>query len=139
MTIRPYQTEDRDAVLDLWERCGLITPEERSFADADLTRKQQVQPELFLVGMAGDSIIATAMAGYDGHRGHLYYLAVCPRHQRRGHGRQMVSQVNELLRQRGCHRLTLYVSCDNLPVTGFYERLGFERNAVVSMGRGTGK
>lgn len=134
MIIRPYQNEDRDAVLDLWERSDLITSEERAFANADLTRKQQVQPELFVVGVAGDKVIATAMAGYDGHRGHLYYLAVCPGHQRQGHGREMVLHVQELLRQHGSHRLTLYVSCGNLAVTGFYERLGFERNAVISLG-----
>jgi ribosomal protein S18 acetylase RimI-like enzyme len=49
----------------------------------------------------------------------------------------MVTQVDRLLRERGCHRLTLYVSCDNLVVTGFYGRLGFERNDVISMGRFT--
>lgn len=134
MTIRPYQTEDRDAVLDLWERTGIITAEERPFADADLTRKLRMQPEMFLVGVLGSEIIATGMAGYDGHRGHLYYLAICPKHQRQGHGKAIVRKVQHLLRPLGCHRLTLYVSCDNLKVEGFYQRLGFERNDVISMG-----
>lgn len=137
MNIRPYQTSDQTAVLGLWQRSGIIMQEERIFAEADLARKLQVQPELFLIGVLGDELIATAMAGYDGHRGYLYYLAVCPQHQRQGYGRQMVTQVDRLLRERGCHRLTLYVSCDNLVVTGFYERLGFEHNDVVSMGRNT--
>ncbi len=134
MNIRPYQMDDRNAVLDLWERCQIITPAERTFADADLTRKLQMQPELFVIGELDSSPIATAMAGYDGHRGHLYYLAVCPAHQHLGHGREMVAHVQNLLRQRGCHRLTLYVSNDNLKVEGFYQRLGFSRNEVVSMG-----
>lgn len=134
MNIRPYQIADRDAVLALWERCGLITPAERTFAEADLRRKQQMQPELFVVGETNSEIIATAMAGYDGHRGHLYYLAVCPQHQRRGCGKAIVEHVQQLLRPLGCHRLTLYVSCDNLEVEGFYQRLGFERNEVISMG-----
>lgn len=138
MTIRPYQPEDQNAVLDLWARCGLIDSDSRAVAIVDLHRKLQVQPELFLVGVLGDEVIATAMAGYDGHRGHLYYLAVCPQHQRQGLGRQIVTQVDKLLHQRGCHRLTLFVSNDNLVVTGFYERLGFERNEVTSLGRFTG-
>lgn len=138
MIIRPYQPEDRNAVLDLWERCGLIDQQSRPVAEADIGRKLQVQPEMFLVSVLSDEVIATAMAGYDGHRGHLYYLAVCPQHQRQGHGRQIVSQVDKLLHERGCHRLTLFVSRDNLVVTGFYERLGFEHNDVISMGRFTG-
>ncbi len=137
MNIRPYQTQDQNAVLDLWERCGLIDQMSRPVAEADIRRKLQVQPELFLVGVLDNEVIATAMAGYDGHRGHLYYLAVCPRRQRQGHGRQIVSQADRLLQERGCHRLTLFVSCDNLLVTGFYKRLGFEHNDVVSMGRNT--
>lgn len=137
MNLRPYQPDDRNAVLNLWERCGMITSDERGGADADLTRKRQVQPELFLVGEQGSEIIATGMAGYDGHRGHLYYLAVCPQHQRQGYGRQIVTHVQALLRENGCHRLTLYVSCDNLKVEGFYQRLGFARNHVISMGRDT--
>jgi len=138
MNIRPCQTEDRNAVLDLWERCGLIDQQSRPVAEADIERKLRVQPELFLVGLLGGEIIATAMAGYDGHRGHLYYLAVSPRHQRHGHGRRIVAQVDKLLREFGCHRLTLFVSNDNLVVTGFYERLGFEHNDVISLGRNTG-
>jgi ribosomal protein S18 acetylase RimI-like enzyme len=138
MDIRPYQIQDQSAVLDLWKRCGLIDQQSRPMAEADIGRKLQVQLELFLVGVLGDEVIATAMAGYDGHRGHLYYLAVCPRCQRQGHGRQIVSQVDKLLHERGCHRLTLFVACDNLVVTGFYERLGFEHSQVISMGRFTG-
>jgi ribosomal protein S18 acetylase RimI-like enzyme len=138
MNIRPYRTEDQTAVLDLWERCGLVTPKTRAVAEADLARKLLVQPELFVVGTLASAIIVTGMAGYDGHRGHLYYLAVCPQHQRQGRGREIVTHVQTLLRELGCHRLTLYVSCDNLAVTGFYERLGFERNDVISMGRFTG-
>lgn len=121
-------------MLDLWTRCGLVAPETRAVAEADLARKLRVQPELFVVGVLGSEVIATGMAGYDGHRGHLYYLAVCPRHQRQGHGRALVKHVQTLLRERGCHRLTLYVSCDNLVVEGFYQCLGFERNEVVSLG-----
>lgn len=134
MRIRSYQATDEAMVLDLWERCGLVTQETRAAAAADLTRKLQVQPELFVVGILNSEIIATGMAGYDGHRGHLYYLAVDPLHQRRGHGREIIAHVQSLLRERGCHRLTLFVSCDNLEVEGFYRRLGFERNEVVSMG-----
>lgn len=134
MNLGPFQNGDRDAVLDLWERCGLVTPEVRAVADADLTRKLQMQPELFIIGERDSKIIATGMAGYDGHRGHLYYLAVCPGHQRQGYGREVVSHIQDLLRDCGCHRLTLYVGGDNLEVLGFYERLGFSRNDVVSLG-----
>lgn len=50
----------------------------------DIRRKLTVQPELFLVGEQDGAIVASAMAGYDGHRGWVNYLAVAEPHRRRG-------------------------------------------------------
>src|SRR5436190_17799683 len=100
LTIRPYQPADEDAVVELWKRCKLVAS--GSDPRADIHRKLQVQPELFLVGTLIGKVVATAMAGDDGHRAYLYYLAVAPEQQRRGYGRKMVTQVLNLLRERGC-------------------------------------
>jgi ribosomal protein S18 acetylase RimI-like enzyme len=133
LKIRAYQPADENAVLALCTRCGLVSPDSNSLAD--IHRKLAVQPELFLVGTLDSAIIAFGMAGYDGHRGYLYYLAVSPEHQRRGYGRAVVTHVQGLLRERGCSKLNLFVSTDNFSAFAFYERLGFTRNDMVSMGR----
>ena len=67
MQIRPYHADDQGAVVSLWENCGLT----RSWNDPrkDIARKLTVQPELFLVGSLDGVLVATVMAGYDGHRG----------------------------------------------------------------------
>ena len=74
MDIRTYQPGDEEAVLRLWEQCGL----NRAWNDPrkDIARKLSEKPELFLVGRIGAEVIATAMAGFDGHRGWVYYVAV---------------------------------------------------------------
>jgi ribosomal protein S18 acetylase RimI-like enzyme len=135
MLIRPYQPQDETAVLDLWTDCALITPDVRHAAHADIQRKLALQPDGFLVGLLDGRLIATAMAGYDGHRGHLYYIAVHPDHQRRGHARRIIDHATAFLRDLGCTRVMLYVSDDNLAVLPFYERLGYNRRDVVTMGR----
>ncbi len=133
LTIRPYQPADEDAVVDLWKRCKLVAS--GSDPRADIQRKLTVQPELFLVGTLLGKVVATAMAGDDGHRAYLYYLAVAPEHQRRGYGRKMVTQILNLLRERGCPKLNLFVSLKNPQVIAFYEHLGFKQNQMVSLGR----
>jgi ribosomal protein S18 acetylase RimI-like enzyme len=133
MNIRAYQPADEVAVIDLWARCGLVTPQNNP--RADIARKLQVAPELFLVGTLGAEIVATVMAGYEGHRGWINYLAVAPPHQKAGHGRQLMEHAERLLRERGCPKINLLVRTSNQSVIAFYQRLGFGCDDVVSMGK----
>jgi len=94
-----------------------------------------VQPELFLVGLIGDKIVATAMGGYDGHRGWIYYLGVDPAYQRRSLGQQIMAAIEEKLLEMGCPKVKLQVSKGNLGVVSFYEKIGFEMDEVVEMGK----
>lgn len=134
MKIRPYQAEDRDAVIELWETCGLLRPWNNPYLDIE--RKLSVQAELFLIGTDGNElIIASAMVGYDGHRGWVNYLAVAPGKRRLSLGRQMMQQAELLLKQRGCPKLNLQLRTDNLEALAFYRKLGYIEDAVVSLGK----
>ena len=88
MKIRPFCLVDMDAVIVLWQACELIRPWNNPHLD--ILRKLKVQSSLFVVGEQGSDIIATAMFGYDGHRGWVNYLAVLPRHQKLGYARQLM-------------------------------------------------
>lgn len=133
MNIRAYQPADESVVIDLWLRCGLVAPQNNP--RADIERKLQVAPELFLVGTLGAEVVATVMAGYEGHRGWINYLAVTPLHQKSGYGRQIMEQAERLLRERGCPKINLQVRTSNQSVIAFYQRLGFGCDEVVSMGK----
>ncbi len=130
--IRAYGAADEQQVVELWRRCNLIV----SWNDPqhDIQLKVQVQPDLFLVGIVGDDVIATVMAGYDGHRGWLNYLAVTPDLQHQGIGRMMVTAAIARLRGLGCPKINLQVRASNTAVIDFYTRLGFKVDDVVSMG-----
>ena len=133
LVIRPFGRSDEDAVVALWTACGLVV----SWNDPrrDILRKLSVQPEFFLVGLLGDRVVATVMAGYDGHRGWINYLAVHPDHQGRGIGRQTMAAAEDALRDAGCPKINLQVRETNVGVLEFYRRIGFSRDAVVSLGK----
>lgn len=133
LVIRTFIATDEAAVVALWRAAGLTRP--WNDPHADIARKQAVQPELFLVGELAGALIATAMAGYDGHRGSVYYLAVSPAHQRRGHGQAMMAEVERRLEAIGCPKLNLMVRHDNQQAVGFYARLGYDEAAVVVLGK----
>jgi Acetyltransferases len=133
MDIRAFRAEDENAVVSLWERCQVIRP--WNDPRKDISRKLKVRGDLFLVGIVDGKIVATVMAGYDGHRGWINYLAVAPEHQRVGLAREMMSEVEHLLRSSGCPKVNLQIRNDNTDAIGFYRAIGYSTDDVISMGK----
>jgi len=131
--IRRYRDADEAAVVRLWTECGLVRP--WNDPHKDIQRKLTVQPELFLVGLVDGCLVATAMAGFDGHRGWVNYLAVAERYRRRGLGRALMNRIEELLKALGCPKLNMQIRSTNTAVLAFYERLGYARDQTVSLGK----
>ncbi|HVS53356.1 MAG TPA: GNAT family acetyltransferase [Opitutaceae bacterium] len=130
--IRSFRAADEAAVVALWRECDLLR---WSDPHKDIARKLRVNPEWFLVGERDGRVIATCMAGYEGHRGWINLLAVAPRHQRGGVGRAMMTEAERRLRAAGCAKINLQVRTTNRAVIAFYERLGFAVDDVVSLGK----
>jgi ribosomal protein S18 acetylase RimI-like enzyme len=133
MEIRPFEDADEEAVIALWERCGLLRP--WNDPHKDIARKRLLQRELFLVGFEGGAIVGTVMAGYDGHRGWINYLAVDPVRRRKGFGRALVERAERRLSELGCPKVNLQVRRENREAMAFYERIGFREDAVASFGK----
>ncbi len=120
-------------VVALWQACGLTRP--WNDPHRDIARKLTEQPELFLVGEVDGHVVATAMIGFDGHRGWVYYLAVAPACQGRGYGRMLMARAEALLIERGFPKINLLVREGNDAVMAFYAKLGYGRDAAVSLGK----
>ena len=133
MDIRAFQPDDEPSVVALWERCGLVRP--WNDPHKDIARKLKVQPQFFLVGLNDDAIAATVMAGYEGHRGWVNYLAVDPALRRHGFGRTLMNEVERLLLAAGCPKINLQVRGSNTDALAFYAALGYAQDDVVSMGK----
>jgi len=133
MRIREFNSDDEPAVIELWRRCDLLRP--WNDPHLDVQRKLKQNDGLFLVGEIGGQIIASVMAGWDGHRGWLYLVGVDPDHQRQGHARAMVSEMEKLLHARGCRKINLQVRDTNEQVIEFYKRIGYSFDPVRSMGK----
>jgi ribosomal protein S18 acetylase RimI-like enzyme len=133
MRIRAYQAADESAVIALWHECELVRP--CNDPRTDIQRKMTEHPELFLVGLVEEELVATVMAGYEGHRGWISYLAVRPAYRHRGYGQQMMTEAEQLLRNLHCPKINLPVRTSNRSVIEFYQRLGYAVEEVVSLGK----
>jgi len=131
--IRSYRKADNEAVIKLWQDCGIVVP--WNDPQRDIDRKLSTQPELFLIGLINDQIIATAMVGYEGHRGWMNYLAVHPDFQRQGFGKQMMTEAERRLFKMDCPKLNVQIRNTNAGVIMFYRKLGYLRDEVVNLGK----
>ncbi len=133
MTIRAFREEDEAAVIALWRACDLVRPQ--NDPHKDIARKLKVNREWFLVAEREGRVVATVMAGYEGHRGWLNYVAVDPALRRSGIGREILAEAERLLRAAGCAKINLQVRATNRQAIAFYERLGFAADDVLSFGK----
>ena len=133
MHIRPFTETDEAQVVALWQQCGLVRP--WNDPHKDIARKLRVQRELFLVAEKDGAVAGTIMAGYEGHRGWVNYLAVAAAWQRQGLGAQLMGKVEELLLAAGCPKISLLVRSSNTQVIAFYRALGYLQDEAVPLGK----
>lgn len=138
MHIRPYENTDLDQVIELW---NVVFPNAPAHNDpfADIQSKLMIQPELFFVALDEDKLIGTAMSGFDGHRGWVYYVAVHPNYRRRGIGSALMKKVEFALTGIGCGKLNLQIRAGNAQVQSFYDSLGYSVEERISMGKRLGE
>ena len=133
MQIRPCSEHDRPGVIALWERVFPDDPPHNGPAKV-FDAKLAMRDDMLFVATDAGAVIGTAMAGYDGHRGWLYTVAVAPDRRRRGIGAALVHHAVDALRTAGCTKVNLQIRATNTAVRGFYESLGFEAEERLSMG-----
>jgi len=135
MIVIPYHDRHFDGVDALWRKCFPNDPP-RNRAETAIPAKLALNDGLLLVAEDGTGkVIGTIMAGYDGHRGWLYAVAVDPASQRCGIGTGLVEEACLRLHARGCVKVNLQVRAGNEAVAAFYRKLGFAEEPRISMGR----
>jgi ribosomal protein S18 acetylase RimI-like enzyme len=124
---------EKVAVIALWEKCGLTRPWNDPMKDIDFAIMGE--SSTVLVGKINNQIVASAMVGHDGHRGALYYVAVDPAHRKQKIGAALMQAAEDWLKSHGVWKINIMIREDNLDAIGFYKALGYEMNAVVSLGK----
>ncbi|CAG9296973.1 GNAT family acetyltransferase [Celerinatantimonas diazotrophica] len=133
MEIKAFEDRYKSDVIALWQACGLVVPQ--NDPAQDIERKLKVDPELFLIGVVDETVVATVMGGYEGHRGWINYLAVKPSQRHKGYGQAIMQAVEMRLRQKGCPKINLQVRSTNKAVIEFYSAIGYANDDVVGLGK----
>lgn len=124
----------RASVIALWDNV-FDHPTEHRLPSRSIDMKLAHQDRLFFVAMAGEKVVGSLLAGYDGHRGWLYSVSVDPGHRRQGIGEALVKHAEAALVKIGCLKINLQVVHTNTEIVPFYESLGYSVEPHVSMGK----
>ncbi len=132
MNIRKYQEKDRNLLATFWKEVFPGDPVRNEPSNV-IKAKLKVDDLIFIAEKDGD-ILGACMAGYDGHRGWLYAVAVSPNHRRKGIGKKLVGFAISQLKNIGCIKVNLQIRSTNTKVAAFYKSLGFSVEDRLSMG-----
>ena len=135
LRIVPYSdATHRSQVIALWEAVfGYDAPHNKPAVTID--KKLEVNDGLFFVAVGSEAVVGTIMAGYDGHRGWIYSVAVAPSHRRKGIGSRLITTAERALIGKGCVKINLQIVEGNDSVVAFYASLGFSVEKRISMGK----
>jgi ribosomal protein S18 acetylase RimI-like enzyme len=134
MIIRNYESSDKNSVISLWE---VVFNPKKPYNNPEIVINMKIKEndDLFFVAEENNNVIGTIIAGFDGHRGWLYSLAVLPQYQRKGVGSLLVNKAITELKKLGCMKVNLQINVDNREVVTFYKKMSFHIEDRISMGR----
>ena len=130
-----YRPDHFDGIDRLWSRVFPDDPPRNRAAVAIPAKLALDDGLLWVAENLNGAVIGTIMAGWDGHRGWLYAVAVDPAARHGGIGRALVDTALARLAALGCNKVNLQVREDNTAVVDFYRKLGFAVEPRVGMGR----
>lgn len=133
--IRPFRfPEDYRPVIELWDNSGPGVHRGRSDTLEEIAKKQEKDPDLFLVAEHSGEIVGAVMGGYDGRRALIYHLAVYKEHRHNGIGKALMETLEDVLREKGCLRSYLLITKENSAIE-FYKKQSWQALDLFVLGK----
>ncbi len=123
MIIKNFDIEMYEEVYTIWKRTGLSLGSSDTLEQVE--RIQKKNPELFLVGVIYDEVVAVVMGAFDGRRGYVHHLAVIPEHQRKGYGILIMEELHKRFKNKNIHKIHLFIEKNNESIIKFYKKIGW--------------
>jgi len=139
LVLREFQlSTDYIQVITLWQNAGPGIHIRRSDEKEEINKKLQRDPDLFLVAESGGRVIGGVLGGFDGRRGMVYHLAVDISFRKFGVGSALMDELERRMKQKGCIRIYLLVTRDNMDAIRFYESNRWEQMDLLVYGKDLG-
>ena len=134
-TIASYDNRlHRDQVISLWKEVFGYEADHNA-PQLVIDKKLEFGDGLFYIALDNKRVVGTIMAGYDGHRGWIYSIAVSPNYQKKGIGSSLLTFAERKLSELGCMKINLQIMEGNEVVEEFYLANEYQTEKRISMGK----
>jgi len=132
MKIRQIVSEDFDKAYDLWKKVGLwVRPKDQEkLRFVEMLRLNQ---DMCFVLEDAKEIVGTILGSYDGRSVAVHRLAVKTEIQKKGYGKLLLNGLEKTTKERGIKRIFLQVHTSNQEVLGFYKKLGYVDDPLITL------
>ena len=124
----------RKQVVELWQDVFGYEAAHNS-PELVIDKKIAAKDRLLFIAINQQIVVGTVMAGYDGHRGWIYSIAVLPSYQKKGIGSALLAFAEKKLSLLGCMKINLQIMDGNNAVQEFYQANGYLTEKRISMGK----
>jgi len=131
--VKRLTIKDYDAMVKVWKSASLpYKPKGRDSPEAvaNLMRKF---PGLFLGAFAEDKLIGVVIGSYETRmKGWINRLAVNPQYQRQGIAQQLVTKMEEELKEHGAKIFCALIETPNVESVAVFRKLGYAFHNNIS-------
>jgi len=132
---RTAMPNDAESIVRFW----LESSASASVTDTveDVRRVTANPAARMVLAVADAEIVGTLLGTFDGWRGNMYRLVVRPDQRRRGIGRHLVRQMEQLFAAWGVRRVTVLIEVDRPWAVAFWAAAGYPRDERIVRHVGT--
>ena len=124
--IRPLRRSDYDAMIALFQVCGLNPKTNGRDSLRSFTDQLRRNPDSYLGAFDGDRLVGTVLGTHDTRKGWINRLAVQPEYRRRAIAVRLVRRCEEILRKKGLEMFAALIEPENEASAEFFRSQGYD-------------
>ena len=130
VAIRRLRLADYDAIIHVFEVCGLHPRTRGRDGRRELARQLRSPRNVYLGAFDGPRLVGTVFGTHDTRKGWINRLAVLSEYRHRGLAEKLVSAAERGLRKAGMGIFAALIEGDNVASQSLFAKLGYETTDI---------
>jgi N-acetylglutamate synthase len=128
LKIRKLRIDDYDALIAMWQRCGLPYKPKGRDAREKISRELTRETAIFLAAEMDGQLVGSILGTHDGRKGWINRLAVDPEFQHQGIAQRLLADAENQMYQLGIEIIACLIEDYNHTSMAFFQKSDYIRH-----------